>query len=320
MIFRLLLVFVAAFHADNGEPNLLSDQFEKLSVLTGDDYIGKRDEFLKQSDVHKFLAVASRDPRRSDEERWRAEILLDRARQPDEFVRLSNVWRDKAYLPEISYAITGSNGWSPIIPAGVTLPVYQVERKRGQSEAEYNFLLRQNDAYAEHRKQKQLPKSPLWTSLFGEVLLHRLGPDNAWSPAPAGVKERLSLIGKPLELGHCLADAIIVLAANKERRACREIERLVEARETNSRTRSLGIEALGRLGDHESCGSLCRVLKSPNYGDAARENAAIAIRALKCSDALETLNAVSQTEKDIRIKTEIEQAVRAIEEERAKSK
>ena len=320
---HLLMILAARASTAHHEFRSLVDLFDRMAFLTGTEYVERRDGFLHHPRAEAVLIAIRNDKKRNDESRWLATILLDRLHHPEEFERLVLAWRNRALIPSAGRAIVSAANWSPIVPANQKPPDFAILETKTLSESERIKLKNEISREVERYKEKHLPDSALWTSIFGEVLLQRLGPDVAW-PRLDRVRSNdsedvgLKPIEKPLDLNHCLADAIIVLAANKETRATGEIVRLIEAKETAELTKRHGVVALGVIGDRHGCDCIVRILGSAKYANDLRVSAARSIALLKCPDTLETLRVWRGMTSDEDIKKEIEHAIRAIELEEAR--
>ncbi|HEY4260473.1 MAG TPA: HEAT repeat domain-containing protein [Schlesneria sp.] len=317
---NLLLILAARASIAHREFRSLVDLFDRMTFLTGTEYVEKRNGLLHHPRAEAVLITIQKNQKRTEEARWLAAILLDRLHQPEEFERLTLAWRNRALTPSAGRVIVSSANWSPIVPANQKPPDFAARKAKGLSEDERINLKNEIAREAERYKEKHLPDSLLWTSIFGEVLLQRLGPDVAWPrvenmPADESEEMRPEPPEKPVNLSHCLIDAIIVLAANKERRATGEVVRIIEAKETGQLTRRHAIVALGMIGDPRSCDCLKHILGSAKYANDLRINAAKSIALLNCPDALEVLRALHAVTSDQDMKTEIEQAILAIEQE-----
>jgi hypothetical protein len=283
---------------------ILHKSFDALHKLTGKEYVSQRDVLLKLPGAVVGLAEIAAAKSQDEDSRWLAAILVERLRQPAEFNRLTNVWREKAAIFPTSFSRSQHTYWTTVIAAHEpfpALPVKPYSYRRNIEEHQLEREKRESEFLANYYKQKQLPKSPLWPLLFGEVVLKRLGPDALWDWQPEELPPMSQIDPQvpafhdprfapkdPMTLEHCLCDAIEILASYRERRACREIERVAAAKDLSPLVRHTAVIALGSVGDQQTCDQLYQWMSDREF--IARMRIPDVLVKLECPGALEKLH------------------------------
>ena len=238
----------------------LESRFQKLLTSSGEDYRQGRDALLGELGVEAMLRGMMEDESRETEVRWLAEILLARTQQREQLDNLEIELQERMRVDPVFVPRGGIREWPLVIPPGEKIPAADVLMEHHGPDAgkrvHSRFLAR------------RLSESPLWSVLFGEILLKAYEP-----PARASVPLRAGSTEPKIALDEYQRTAIYILGKTGESRASDAMARLLSRGDASFRVRSEAARSLGRMDSRGSLSILAQVARDESDDARVRSSA-----------------------------------------------